>query len=569
MKVKQKASPPVATNDNFIFPPILEQVAIGVACVSLKGRWLHVNQKVAEITGYSVEELQQLTFQKITHPDDLEKDFAWLRRLRSGEIPNYSLEKRYIRKNGTLVWINIIVSLIRNANQEPEYFVVTIEDITERKQLEEERQSFLIREEEAHAQTQRINEQLMILQVITDTALAHLSLDPLFQAVLSQIRQIMAADNIAILLLDESKQFLTIRAVQGIEEVVATSVRIPLNKGFAGKIAGQCQPIVANDTSTVEILNPVLREQLHSLLGVPLVVNEHVTGVIHIGMKNVHIFTEQDIQLFQRVADRLALAIEHSLLYEEIQDARNEAIEHARRVEQLYQQQNNFVSVVSHEFRTTLTGIQGFSDILRSGRFNPEKITEYANDIYEDSLRLLRMINEILDANRLQAGKEHLRLGVIDLRKLLEAQAMRIRSITQRYTIRLEGDEQFPTIEGDTDKLKQVISNLLSNAVKYSPDGGEIVIRCTQEEHNIHLSVHDQGIGIPAQALDKIFTSYNRVSSEKTRHIKGTGLGLSIVKSIVELHHGKIWVESTPGQGSTFHILLPICQASSLQSKSS
>ncbi len=560
MELKHKVSVSATKNANLTFPLILEQVAIGVACVSLSGQWLYVNKKITEITGYSVEEFQHRTFQEVMQAEGRERDLSWMPRLLSGVLPSYALEKRYIRKDGSFIWVNLKFSLARKSYKAPEFFIATIEDITERKQLEEERQSHLLVREEAYGQARRANEQLMVLQVITDTALTHLSLDPLFQAVMKEICQIMAADNIAVLLLDESEQFLTVRAVLGIEEVIASDIRIPLGKGFAGRVAAQCQPIIVNDTSSVEILNPMLREQLRSLLGVPLIVNERVTGVIHIGMKEFHIFTEQDVQLLQRVAQRLALAIERSLLYETVQTARKDAIEQAQHAEQLYKQQNSFVSIVSHEFRTTLTGIQGFSDLLRSEAFDRDRVKEYATDIYEDSLRLLRMINELLDTQQMQVGKMPLRLETINLRKLLEEQIMRIRSITHRHTFRIEIAEPFPEIEGDTDKFSQIISNLLSNAVKYSPAGGEIVISCIQEEQNIHLSIQDQGIGIPTQALDKIFTPYNRVSSEKTRHIQGTGLGLSIVKSIVELHHGKIWVKSTPGQGSIFHMLLPIHQ---------
>jgi PAS domain S-box-containing protein len=540
------------------FFPIFEHVALGIAYVSLDGHWLEMNQRVCAITGYSQDELQQLSCQKLTYPEDFERDLALFQRLLKNEIATYTIEKRYIRKDRALIWINLTVSLISDGEQQL-FCIATIEDIHRRKQIEEERSYLLSREALARHQSERMNEQLGVLQAITDTALAHLNLDSLFQNILSKIRDVMHADNIAVLLLDEQEHYLTVRAVQGVEEAIAPNVRIPLGRGFAGTIAAQCAPLIVNENeSPVEVLNPVLRQHLQSLLGVPLIVNKHVTGVVHVGMRQNRVFIEQDAQILQRVADRLALAIEHASLYEEAQHARQALQEHSRLLEEMYQQQANFIAIVSHEFRTSLTGIQGFSELLSTKQLAPEEVQDFSSDIHEDALRLLRMINDLLDLEKMREGKETLHLEQVNMLELLREQIGRSQAATRTHNFHLITDENIQEIEGDRDKLSQVIANLFSNAVKYSPQGGTITLRLSQEAATIHLQVQDQGIGIPSAALDKIFHIYSRIHSESTRYIQGTGLGLSIVRHITQLHAGKVWAEKAQEKGTIFHVVLPI-----------
>lgn len=540
------------------FFPAFEHIAVGIAYVSLDGRWLDVNQQVCDICGYTPEELKQLTFQAITYPEDLEKDVSLLHKVIRKEIPTYAMEKRYIRKDRSLIWVKLTVTLVCDEQQQPAYLITTIENIQARKQIEEEQRMLLEREATARKQLEHSNEQLLVLQAITDTVLTHLNLDALFQSILSRIMESMRADNIAVLLFDETRQYLRVRAVLGIEESIAPEVRIAPGQGFAGTIVARRKPLIVDENSSIEVLNPVLRSEIRSLLGVPLTVNEQIIGVVHIGTRHHRTFTEDDIELLQRVADRLALAIERVILYEHAQRAHHEAVEHASLLEQMYEQQNNFVSIVSHEFRTTLTGIQGFSDLLRKEQFSPWEVHEFANDIYRDSLRLLRMINDLLDLEKMKDDRSSMHPERFDFAEIVKAQVHRFQSVTYQHVLHLELDDAPLSIEGDKDKLSQVIANLLSNAIKYSPTSNNIYIRCCHEGNVVHLEIEDQGLGIPSSALDKIFDTYNRIHSERTRYIQGTGLGLAIVKQIVHLHHGQVWVESTLGEGSTFHVVLPL-----------
>ena len=240
-----------------------------------------------------------------------------------------------------------------------------------------------------------------------------------------------------------------------------------------------------------------------------------------------------------------------------------------RQLKILNKAKSDFVSIVGHEFRTPLTGILGFSEILRDEELSPAEVREYAGDINADAARLVRMITEMLDLDRMEAGQTALRLEDVDLRAVVVEVAALARRTAPRHAIRLDLDDAMPPLRGDRDKLVQVVTNLVSNAIKYSA-GGTITITLTGDtgaetgaETGIagtiaHLRVQDEGMGIPPGALETVFERYARIESTATRYIAGTGLGLPIVRQIVELHGGSVWAESTPGQGSTFHVTIPV-----------
>jgi PAS domain S-box-containing protein len=262
--------------------------------------------------------------------------------------------------------------------------------------------------------------------------------------------------------------------------------------------------------------------------------------------------TSTDIQICKIAEQKLV----HLLSQE--QQARREAEQAGMTLLQLNQAQRNFISVISHEFRATLTSIQGFSALLRDEDFNVAETKEYANDIHTDALRLHRMIDNLLDLEKIQSGKMELVPESVDLNALLEDAVERTRRTSLWHTFSFQGDDRLPTIQADHDKLMQVMTNLLSNAVKYSPHGGEILIQCTLEDPDVHVSVQDEGMGIHPDLLDQVFIPYSRIHSATTQYIQGTGLGLPIVRQIVEMHAGKVWVESELEHGSCFHFTLPL-----------
>jgi signal transduction histidine kinase len=261
-------------------------------------------------------------------------------------------------------------------------------------------------------------------------------------------------------------------------------------------------------------------------------------------------WTADDARLIDSVAQELRGAIAAAEAFEQQRQAVAE-------LERLSRAKSDFVSVVSHEFRTPLTGIQGFSEMMQSEDLSIDEMREYAGDINKDAHRLNRMITEMLDLDKMESGRMEIHREGVDLNAIVTEAAESMRPNAPRHPVSLRLDPLIGEVSADRDKLTQVMANLLSNAVKYSPEGGEIVVSTRLEGNTAHVVVRDHGMGIPKAALETIFERYGRVESLATRHIQGTGLGLPIVRQIVQLHGGAVWVESTVGEGSVFHVTLP------------
>jgi signal transduction histidine kinase len=222
------------------------------------------------------------------------------------------------------------------------------------------------------------------------------------------------------------------------------------------------------------------------------------------------------------------------------------------------QMQKDFVSIVGHEFRTALTTIQGFGEVIAEDTLTSEEIREYVGDMCSEAHRLSRLITEQLDLDRMQSGQMQLKSEVVDLKTLIEEMAHKMGTQSLEHEVRLDLERSLPSLWADRDRMSQVLLNLLSNAIKYSPAGGEILISSKREGAWVHITVQDQGLGIPQEKLAQVFEQYTRVDSESSRFIGGTGLGLSVVKQIVEMHGGTVSVESVVDKGSTFHVQLPL-----------
>ena len=219
----------------------------------------------------------------------------------------------------------------------------------------------------------------------------------------------------------------------------------------------------------------------------------------------------------------------------------------------------DFVANVSHELRTPLASIKGYSETLLDGGIEKSRQSEFLRVIDRHATRMSRIIDDLLILSKLESHTMPIITTPVDIKELLASTRKGFEKQARDKGIRLTSGIPYglPGVSGDRDRLEQVVANLLDNAIKYTPSGGEVHISATAEGSTVRVDVKDTGIGIPEEDMPRIFERFYRVDKARSRELGGTGLGLAIVKHIVHGHNGRLHVESTPGVGSTFSIMIP------------
>ncbi|MGE0684215.1 MAG: sensor histidine kinase [Candidatus Binatia bacterium] len=219
---------------------------------------------------------------------------------------------------------------------------------------------------------------------------------------------------------------------------------------------------------------------------------------------------------------------------------------------------DELVAIVSHELRTPLASLRGFAELMLKRTFPVEKQKQFLEIIHSEAVRLTALINDFLDLQRIESGRQTYHFTPTHLPEVLSESLAVFQQEEARHVFRVEVQDALPVVQIDADRIRQVLANLLSNAIKFSPHGGVITVSVRNHTTQIIISVTDQGVGIPPDAKAKLFGKFFRVDNQETRSIGGTGLGLALVKQIVEAHGGQVGVESQLGQGSTFFFTLPL-----------
>ncbi|HLH73901.1 MAG TPA: ATP-binding protein [Chloroflexota bacterium] len=290
-----------------------------------------------------------------------------------------------------------------------------------------------------------------------------------------------------------------------------------------------------------------------SALAVRVSVDGVVRGAIVAQSTRRDAYHPDDGRLLSAIADQAAIALEKARI--------ERVAAEVQAIHQLNVLKAEFISTVSHELRSPLTPILGFAELLATNVFDTTSVQEMAGEVYRQAQRMHRLVDDLLDVSRMEAGRFRLDLAEIDLQPLLTSM---VRDYDQKseahHVIGLVPDE-LPTVHGDAERIRQVLDNLLSNAIKYSPRGGPIVLAARVDGEYLLVSVSDRGIGLPRDKLGRLFEKFYRVDSQLTHRVRGSGLGLAIAKYIVDAHGGRIWVESELGKGSTFYFTLPIFAA--------
>ena len=289
-------------------------------------------------------------------------------------------------------------------------------------------------------------------------------------------------------------------------------------------------------------------------LAVPLMREGAAIGVLAIARSTPRPFTPQQIELAETFADQAVIAIENVRLFDEIQDK-------SRQLAEASQHKSQFLANMSHELRTPLNAILGYSELMADGAYGEpsEKMLGILKRLEANGKHLLGLINDVLDLSKIEAGQLVLELSDYSVQDIAQTVRSTLEPLAadKKLAFKVEVAPKLPPGRGDGRRLTQVLINLVGNAIKFT-DTGEVVIKATATDGSFHLSVCDTGPGISAADQSKLFQEFQQADNAITRKKGGTGLGLAISKRIIEMHGGKIWVESQPGQGPTFSFTLPV-----------
>jgi signal transduction histidine kinase len=358
------------------------------------------------------------------------------------------------------------------------------------------------------------------------------------------------------------RRFDLLRASDTFDETFLAALRsTPLvyGEGAVGRAAELHEPVQIPDIRDASVYSSRVRDAVlaagyRALLAVPLLSEDEVVGALVVNRRTPGEFEARVVDVLRTFGTQSALAIQNARLFREI-EAKSRQLEAANR------HKDEFLASMSHELRTPLNAVIGFSEVLLEKMFgdvNPKQ-EEYLQDILASGRHLLSLINDILDLAKIEAGRMELDVEEFDVAQAIDNAVVLVRERATRKGLTLDTslDRRLGALRGDQRKIKQVLLNLLSNAVKFTPEGGHIEVRGQRYDGQVEIAIADTGIGIAPEDQEAVFEEFRQVGTDYAKKHEGTGLGLTLSRKFVELHGGRIWVKSAPGQGSTFTFALP------------
>jgi PAS domain S-box-containing protein len=391
-------------------------------------------------------------------------------------------------------------------------------------------------------------------------------LDPaeLLPLITRSVNRLMGTEH-CLLLLRQGDE-LVLAAQEGLEpELVSTFQSLRVGESLTGSVVVAGRPLAVyemRDDPRLRFKEAVLRHGYRSYFCAPLKRGDDTLGTLEVVTKQPRRFTPEEQDLMTLLADQAAVAIENARLYEQERASLAQVTRANRQLEQLDDLRQQYLRNVSHEFRTPLTVIKGYTEYLAQSAMPDERsFREILRILIESSDRLIDMVDTLLEVSRIEQGSpaETLRVQPLEIRDVIVGSIADLRLAAERKQIAVSLALPDPplTVYGDLGLLQQLVRKLVDNAVKYSRAGGRVEVRARLDEKHFVLEVEDMGIGIPPEHLPRIFEKFYTVDGGLDRRAGGAGVGLYLVREIVRLHNGTVEVESRPGQGSLFSVRLP------------
>jgi GAF domain-containing protein len=416
--------------------------------------------------------------------------------------------------------------------------------------------------DEVQARTRELSQSVGELRALGEVSQAinsTLDVETVLTTIVAKAVQLSGTEAGTIYTFDESRQEFRLRATHGMNEEMISAIRdrrIGVGETAIGKAAAERTPIQIADTlkDASLVLDIVMQAGFRALLTVPLLRSNQIIGALVVRRKEPGEFPEHTVKLLQTFADQSVLTIQNARLFREIEDK-------SRQLEEASQHKSQFLANMSHELRTPLNAILGYTELMTDGAYGEpsEKMLGILKRLEANGRHLLGLINDVLDLSKIEAGQLVLELSDYCIEDIAQTVRSTLEPLAadKKLGFKVEVAPRLPPGHGDGRRLTQVLINLVGNAIKFT-DVGEVAIKAEAHNGSFHVSVRDTGPGISAADQAKLFQEFQQADNAITRKKGGTGLGLAISKRIIEMHGGRIWVESQPGQGSTFAFTLPV-----------
>jgi PAS domain S-box-containing protein len=530
-------------------------MAEGIVVQDAEGLLTYVNPAAATLLGYEPKELIGQPGTAIMPPDQHHISQAAEERRSRGEADRYELD--LVRKNGERV--PVLVSGSPRFDRDTGLVSGTIavfSDITDFKQAEEE--------------LRQRNRELGLLNRVSRALSVILDQDQLLLTILREVRSVFDVAATSLWLIDPVTGETVCQEATGDHRETVRGWRLAPGEGIAGWVVDHGESLIVPDTRIDSRHFSGVDDQIglgvRTILSVPLRARQDVIGVIQVVDTNVDRFSPSDLTLMEPLAATAAIAIENARLFAKEEQRAAElavALEQQRELDRFKDQ---LIQNVSHELRTPLGLIQAYAQLLSNGELGelePRQLEPVA--VIARRTKMLSKIVEDLTAI-LETQTQKSRYQLVDLADLVKQLLVDFSVAVDKVglTLEFQVEPDLPPVFGDPTHLNQVLDNLLGNALKFTPAGGSITVSLAKWDNGLVLEVADNGVGIPADQVERVFERFYQVDGSMSRRFGGAGLGLALVKEVVDAHGGKVYLESVIGQGSKFTVTLPIAQTQDL-----